>query len=275
MTNPLSDQPEVNPFSRFGIGFLTSPLSAYGLLWEHLMQVVESLESGPNKSLTRKVMFLLWLILLWAIYVPIHELMHAFGCTVTGGEVQEIRLSVFFGGSLLEQWIPVFKADWSLGGRLSQFSTGGSDWVYLATDIFPYIPSILFGVWLLGMGLRSNRQLVLALGLILALAPILSIPGDYYEMGSIVITDLIKLIWGTPEGSLLANSIDLVRSDDIILLIEELAREKRDVGLLGKGISFLFVAFSFTLGVWLAGVTYWMSDRSASVIQTCIKNGKE
>jgi len=53
LTNPLSDQLKVNPFSRFGIGFLISPLSAYTLLWEHLMQVVESLESGPNKSLNK------------------------------------------------------------------------------------------------------------------------------------------------------------------------------------------------------------------------------
>jgi hypothetical protein len=246
----------------------TSPLSGYRLLRDHLVEVAESLiaESGGRSSRKGKLLF--WMAVLWAVYVPLHELLHALGCVATGGEVQEIRLSVLFGGSLLERLFPMFQGEWSLGGRVSRFSTGGSDWVYLATDAAPYIPSVLFGVWLMQTGIRSQRTFVLAAGLILSLAPVISIPGDYYEMGSILTGNTAKFVLGIPPGSPMANSVDLLRSDDIILLIREIAGEQRDVTPLGTGRAFLLVVVSLGIGVWLAGATYWMSGRVFPLLRT-------
>lgn len=248
------------------IGFFLQPLRAYGRLFAETLAAIDSLESRPDISLTLKTKLALWLVVLWGFYLPLHEMFHALGCLIGGGEVWEIELSVWSGGGILGSVFPLFKPVSSFGGRLSGYSTGGSDWVYLLTDIFPYFPTMVFGTYLLRRGSSPPRPPVLALGMILALAPFISLPGDYYEMGSILVSDLARWILSADGTGDWVKSIDLIRSDDIISLSSQILQKNVEPASAGRGTAFLLVFFSLCVGIWLAGGTFWMSERSASWI---------
>lgn len=256
-------------------GFILEPLGAYSRLFAELLGAISSLESRPDTSLALKTKLVLWLVALWGFYVPLHELFHALGCLISGGEVWEIELSVWSGGGILGSVFPLFKPVASFGGRLSGYSTGGSDWVYFLTDLFPYFPTMIFGTYLLRRGSSPPRPSVLALGMILALAPFISIPGDYYEMGSILVSDLVRWILSANGVGGLVNSVDLIRSDDIISLSSQIFQKNADPAPVGRGMAFLLVFFSLCMGIWLAGWTLWISERSASWISPLPNPDKE
>lgn len=128
------------------------------------------------------------LLIGWWVYVPVHELLHVLGCVASGGSVSVLEIDPFYGGALLAEIFPFVRAGSDYAGRLSGFDTGGSDLVYLATVLGPFLLALLPGVWGLRLAARSGRPWLLGLSLPTAYAPLLSLPGDAYEIGSIVLT---------------------------------------------------------------------------------------
>jgi hypothetical protein len=146
----------------------------------------------------------------WWLYVPVHELLHAAACLAAGGEVTRLEIAPLYGGGLLARVFPFVVSGGEYAGRLSGFDTHGSDLVYLATDLGPFLLTLFPGVWLLRRAGTAGRPILFGLALPFALAPFLSLPGDAYEIGSILVTQLPP--WD-----------ETLRGDDLIKKAEELA----------------------------------------------------
>jgi len=84
--------------------------------------------------------------LTWFVYVPIHELLHAFGCIAAGGDVSRLEIGEEYGGALLARVFPFVKSGSSYAGQLTGFDTHGSDVVYLITVLAPYLLTVFAGV---------------------------------------------------------------------------------------------------------------------------------
>jgi len=152
----------------------------------------------------------------WWLYVPAHELLHAVACVAAGGTVSRLEIAPLYGGALLARYLPFVAPGGggeSYAGRLSGFDTGGSDLVYLATDLGPFLLTLFPGVWGLRRAARGH-PLVFGLTLPLALAPFLSLGGDAYEIGSILVTRLPR--WSDPALR------KLLRGDDLAAKIASL-----------------------------------------------------
>jgi hypothetical protein len=144
-------------------------------LWPHVLVVAASFVAG------------------WWIYVPFHELAHAFGCIATGGEVTRLEIDWIYGAPLLASIFPFVTVGSDYAGQLTGFDTHGNDLIYLATDFCPFLLTVLFGVpllrWVaLGKSTILWRCVALGAALPVAYAPFVSLPGDYYEMGSIIVS---------------------------------------------------------------------------------------
>ncbi len=161
----------------------------------------------------------------WMVYVPAHELLHAAGCVATGGTVTELRLAPMYGTAWLQKLFPFVVPSTEYAGRLSGFSTNGSDLCYLATDFAPYLLTVLVGVPLLRSSLLRPGRRAAASGLrvwlfgpaaVLAAAPLISITGDYFEMASVALTRAYAMAG--------VAGLEGLRSDDLFRLIAELWR---------------------------------------------------
>jgi hypothetical protein len=176
------------------------------------------------------------------LYVPIHELLHALGCAATGGTVTTLEIQTRYGGAILAELLPFVRAGGQYAGRLAEFDTHGSDLVYLATDALPFTLSIFIGVPLLRACGLGSRAFLFGPAIVLALAPFYSLLGDYYEMGSIIVTRMLGEHW---HG---------LRSDDVLQMMDGLWRTPEAV----------FVVFtSLVLAVALAYATWEAGDRLA------------
>jgi len=149
------------------------------------------------------------LIVGWFLYVPVHELLHAAGCRLAGGTVSRLEIAPLYGGALLARVLPFVVSGGEYAGRLSGFDTRGSDWIFLATDLAPFVLTLFPGVWLWRRAARRRRSFAFGLALPLALAPFLSLPGDAYEIGSLLVTHLPA--W---QGA------EVLRGDDVFLRAE-------------------------------------------------------
>jgi hypothetical protein len=188
----------------------------------------------------------------WWIYVPVHELAHALGCIVTGGTVERLEIDAKYGATLLQRVFPFVVVGSSYAGQLTGFDTGGNDLVFLATDFAPFLLTIAAGVPLLvRIGRRGSaslpRSFLLGVALPVAYAPFTNLPGDYYEMGSIVVT----------RGTAFAVpgfDVERWRGDDLFALARELGGggppRAGDLAGLAAG-SILALALAF--GTYLAG----------------------
>jgi len=174
---------------------------------------------------------LLSLVATWVLYVPIHELLHAYACSWTGGTVTQLEISPIYGGSVYARYFPFVMSGGEYAGRLSGFDTKGSDLIYLATDFGPYLLTVLIGVPLLKLAGRRRRPILFGMAVVLGLAPFYSLPGDYFEMGSITTTRLITVFRGGGNPPL----FEKLRSDDIFKLIEQLCTQPSELGLQGAG----------------------------------------
>lgn len=132
----------------------------------------------------------LGLIAGWWVYVPVHELLHAAACEAAGGEVTRLEIAEAYGGTLLARVFPFVRPGSEYAGRLSGFDTRGSVWIYLATDLGPFVLTLFPGVWWLRRAARSRRAFLFGAALPFALAPFLSLTGDAYEIGSLLVTSL-------------------------------------------------------------------------------------
>lgn len=188
-------------------------------------------------------------LLSWWIYVPIHELSHAYGCMLAGGTVTRLEISPLYGAAWLQQVFPFVTVGSEYAGRLSGFDTHASDWIYLATDAAPFLWTILIGVPLL-RGVSSGttgHRLQFGLALPIAFAPFISLTGDYYEMGSILVSRVAA-------GFDPTIPLERWRSDDVFRLIDDLSSGAEgvragDVAGIGGGL---------ILGTLLALGTYWL-----------------
>lgn len=129
----------------------------------------------------------------WWIYVPVHELAHVAGCLAGGGTVTRLDLDPLYGAALLARIFPFVRPGSDYAGQLTGFDTGGSDLTYLLTDFLPFVLTIVAGVPLLRLAARPGwsaqaRAVFLGVSIPLAMAPFISLTGDYYEMGSIVVS---------------------------------------------------------------------------------------
>jgi len=180
----------------------------------------------------------------WGIYVPVHELLHAAGCLAAGGAVTRLEIDRLYGGAALARVFPFVVPASDYAGRLSGFDTRGSDWIYLATDLGPFLLTLLPGVWLLRRAARAGNALVYGAALPFAMAPFLSLTGDAYEIGSIVTTRLPP--WAAPATR------ELLRGDDLFKKLEELANV--------PGAPWVGALLAVMLGVLWAFLTYGLGD---------------
>lgn len=202
------------------------------------------LDRGRERALV--VVFLGLLVGYW-IYVPLHELGHAFACMTTGGEVTRLEISPLYGGALLERVFPWVASGGEYAGRLSGFDPRGSDGTYLATDLGPFLLTLFPGVWALRRAGTAARPLLFGFALPYALAPFLSLTGDAYEIGSIL-TSWLPPWSGTETRALLVG-------DDVLKKISEL----RSLGsapwgglVLSTVLGALWALATYALGGWIA-----------------------
>lgn len=190
----------------------------------------------------------------WWVYVPVHELLHALGCYMTGGSVAELQIAPEYGGALFARFLPFVVGRSEYAGRLSGFDTHGSDVIYLATDVLPFLLSIFIGVPLLKSCARGRRAALLGAAFVLGLAPFYCLTGDYYEMGSIVTTR--GLTW---LSSSQAARFAVFRSDDVVKLVTDMWTRPVSFQIGGAGsrvVGWLVVAGGLVCGVFLAFATY-------------------
>ena len=183
-----------------------------------IIDYLDALDAGTG-SARDLVVIVLWAVLSWWIYVPIHELLHAYGCLWSGGEVSRLEISPWYGASVLQHWFPFVAPGSDYAGQLTGFDTRDSDLIYLATVLLPFLLTILLGVpllrWSAAQTERSQARLGLGLAIPMAYAPFVSLTGDYYEIGSIIATRLAD--WWSP-----GLPLERWRSDDLLLLVERL-----------------------------------------------------
>jgi hypothetical protein len=182
----------------------------------------------------------------WWIYVPLHELMHAWGAQLGGATVTRLDIDALYGARLLQRIFPYVQVGSAYAGQLVGFDTHGNDLTYALAVFFPFALTIGIGVPLLFRA--TTRPLpgigsTLLFGLVLpvAWAPILSIGGDFYELGSIAVSRAAAVLGGNGENW---------RGDDV-------------VAIAGRNFSGGFawfdaagVAASLLVGIVLAFVTY-------------------
>lgn len=186
----------------------------------------------------------------WWIYVPAHELLHAFGCLAAGGSVERLEISPEYGAALLQRVFPFVAVGSDYAGQLVGFDTRGSDWIYSATVFGPYLLTLFAGVpglRALGRSGRPGSASVFLLGAVVpfAYASFANLAGDFYELGSIPVSRLgARLIAGTDPARW--------RSDDLSRLLHGLLAGHFQVSDLAV------VTLAFLLGTLFACATYWL-----------------
>lgn len=193
----------------------------------------------------------LCLFVSWWVYVPVHELFHAFGCLIGGGKVSRLDISPIYGAAFLKKVFPFVSVGSEYAGQLKGFDTFGSDLTYLLTDFFPYVITIAVGVPLLRSacskaGSPHLNSVKLGIAIPLAYAPFIAVTGDFYEMGSIIVSRLAA--WISPGFEPF-----YWRSDDLLKLSHQLFFS-------GHAIHFqdvIGMASSLLLAVILIFNTYW------------------
>jgi len=174
------------------------------------LDTLHGLDRCLERGFRGLALVLLGLAVGWWVYVPVHELLHAAACRMAGGEVTRLEIAPQYGGSLLQRIFPFVTAGGEYAGRLSGFDTRGSDLIYIATDLGPFLLTLFPGVWLLRRAGAAGRPVLFGLALPFAFAPFLSLTGDAYEIGSILVTRLPP--WG-----------EALRGDDLVKKAQELA----------------------------------------------------
>jgi hypothetical protein len=135
-------------------------------------------------------------------------------------------------------------------GRLSGFNTHGSDLIYLATDLGPFLLTLFPGVWALRRAAAARNAALFGAALPFALAPFLSLTGDAYEIGSILTTHLPP--WMEPATRA------LLRGDDFGKKLGELAS--------APGAPWGGALLAVMLGVVWALLTYGLGDAVARAL---------
>jgi hypothetical protein len=230
------------------MGTMKTPIRCLSLPLRDFYSAIEVCLAGGGT--VRVLAILLSSVISWWIYVPVHELLHAIGCVMAGGSVQKLEISGIYGAAVLKKVFPFVSVGSNYSGRLAGFSTGGSDVTFFITDFLPYLLTILVGIPLL-KSIPSQKtsalikSICLGVAAPIAYAPFMSVFGDYYEMGSILVSRLASAgASGMP--------LERWRSDDLFRLIHRLWTSGT-----AHGLDAVVVISSLLVGVILIYVTYW------------------
>lgn len=183
----------------------------------------------------------------WWLYVPIHELLHVVGCLLAGGAVEELEVARIYGGDLLALIFDFVTVGGDYAGRLSGFDDRGSDVIYAITVLMPYLLTLFPGVWLMLDSALRRRAFLFGLALPMSLAPFISLIGDAYELGSILVTQV-------PPWQAEAVSAAL-RGDDLIKRVEAWLAAPPSPwlgGALAAMVGALWAFLTYGAGRWLA-----------------------
>ncbi len=188
----------------------------------------------------------------WWIFVPVHELLHAAGCLLGGGQVTRLEIAPLYGGALLAKIFPFVAAGGAYAGRLSGFDVAGSGWTYALTVAAPYVLTPL-GFYGMARAVARSSPLLFGASTPLAFSPLLSVTGDFLELGGLALFQF----WPGPG----AQHRPLI-SDDLFRVIGELNASAIDTAV-------PFVVLSQALGlalalVWfrLSAATRWLTKRA-------------
>jgi len=222
--------------------FLFNPFKNFINLYKQILSL-----SNASKTL---FLFSSGLIVGWWLYVPVHELLHAAGCLISGGEVHRLEIKALYGGTILSEIFPFVISGGDYAGRLSGFDTLGSDWVYAVTVFFPFILS-LFGFFFLELATRKKARFAFAFILPWAFAPLISLTGDFFELGTLTLFQ----VWPGPS-----EINRLLISDDIFRLLKDMSTGALSVPLVASSISFilisLFIGAIFAWGILIISDTF-------------------
>jgi hypothetical protein len=241
---------------RVTMGRFGRPLGA--ILWapwrdagRELLDTTDVLLGARRSPLLSAALLVLATLAAFVVYVPLHELAHAAGCVLAGGSVAEVEISRAYGGAFLERVLPFVRAGGAYAGRLAKFDTGGSDLVYLATDFAPFVLTLLGAFPLLRLARSRHSIACFACGSVLLTAPFISLIGDFYEMGSILVSDALRALLGRAD----APCLDALRHDDLLGLLAEFPRRFPQDRLFWAGA----IGGAAALGWFLAGITLAVS----------------
>jgi hypothetical protein len=208
-------------------------------------ELVAGLELCLTRGARSLVLVMAGLFAGWWVYVPVHELLHAVFCLAAGGRVSRLEIAPLYGGSLLAHVVPLVVPESDYAGRLSGFDTGGSDLVYLATDLGPFLLTLFPGVWALRRAGRRRRAVLFGAAIPWAFAPFVSATGDAYEIGSILVTRIPP--W--------TGKAALLRGDDLLAKLAELAGlpgAPWGGALLAAAVGLLWTFLTYAAGGWIA-----------------------
>ncbi|MGH8475086.1 MAG: hypothetical protein ACRER2_04835, partial [Methylococcales bacterium] len=138
----------------------------------------------------------------------------------------------------------------------------GSDWIYFLTDFFPFLLTLFPGIPLLKSANGSaplSASIKLGLALPVAFAPFISITGDYYEMGSILVSRIANWISPFPD-------LERWKSDDLLKLANQIffsGSPYRTEDILVVSVSFLvgivLIYLTYMLGSWWNRILTWFN----------------
>ncbi|MGB0716559.1 MAG: hypothetical protein ACPGXK_11805 [Phycisphaerae bacterium] len=206
------------------------------------------------------------MLVTWILYVPVHELLHVYGCIWTGGTVSELQIQWYYFGHQLAAIFDFVVVEGDYAGRLSGFDTKGNDWIYLATDFGPFTLTVLFGVTMLRYCAMHRQRWMFGPSIVLGMAPFYNIQGDYYEMASIILTRGLTILSGGGNPP----RFEGLRSDDIFTLFPDIVLHPSAIGLEESALTVVFSLFTAVLGVllaiFLAFATYWMGNLVATAV---------
>lgn len=149
-------------------------------------ELVDGLDRVLEGRISRLALVFVGLAAGWWLYVPVHELLHAWGCLAVGGEVSRLEIAPEYGGALFAQVVPFVVSGGEYAGRLSGFDDHGSRLVHLVTVFAPYLLTIFPGVWLMRKAVVRGSALGFGASLPVAMAPFIGLVGDAYEIGSLL-----------------------------------------------------------------------------------------
>ena len=205
----------------------------------------------PQNAWLALALLFLGFLVAWWIYVPAHELLHAYGCLAVGGSVERLEIDAIYGAGFLQHIFPFVTVGSEYAGQLTGFDTHGNDLIYLVTVFAPFLLSIFIGVPLLRSLGRDGqasllRSFLFGASIPVALAPFTNVIGDYYEMGSILVSRVARLF----DASF---PLERWRSDDLILTGNQLL-----FGETGRFSDWVGVLSGTLVGIVLAFATYRM-----------------
>ncbi|MCB1051229.1 MAG: hypothetical protein H6510_05975 [Acidobacteria bacterium] len=180
------------------------------------------------------------------VYTPIHELLHAGAALLFGGTVEELAISPEYGGALLAKVFPFVVTESEYAGQLSGFSVPNY-WAYAGVDWAPYLLS-LPGIALIAKAVQKQKTGLGGLGFLLAFIPVTQFSGDFFEMWSLIFTQIHEAL----DPALAPGAFV---SDDAFKLFGAL-QENGTLGFRTAGLWLLNLLLGLYTSIWLLSIQW-------------------